>query len=395
MVGQMQHRWDRRRHLVVTTLLGLALVVTACTVPEDATDEVDDGGVATVVREPDTSTTSVAGTSSTPATTTTATVDTGSGGAAATALTSLSIGAPTPEAPYVRDEYQPDGWADTDGDCQNNRHEVLAEESEIPVTYDETGCFVESGEWVDPYTGEVWTDAAEVSIDHVVPLSHAHAVGAWAWDLDTKQAFANDITHPGTLGVVGQSTNSGKGASGPAEWRPSARSAWCSFATDWVSTKVTWSLPLVDEAERSALAEMLDTCDDGSLRPDQTDPPVVQAIVTSTTTSSTTTTVVPEGEARARIAACRVRAEDVTISNDGATPLDLTGYRLHDEGFNHTYVFPNGVVLEPGESVTVTSGDDARDGDGFLFWKGQNVWNNDGDTATLIGGPEELTLRCS
>lgn len=77
--------------------------------------------------------------------------------------------------------------------------------------------------------------------------------------------------------------------------------------------------------------------------------------------------------------------EWVEIRNDGAGPVDLTGWVIKDESAGNRYRFPAGFTLAPDETVTVRSGC----GDDFgteLFWcsVGAAIWNNDGDTAFLI-----------
>ncbi len=75
-------------------------------------------------------------------------------------------------------------------------------------------------------------------------------------------------------------------------------------------------------------------------------------------------------------------AEKVCIANAGATPVNLTGWTIVDEGVRNTYIFPV-FTLEPGTRVTVHTSpgnDTATD----LYWgRGAPVWNNDGDIATL------------
>ena len=163
-----------------------------------------------------------------------------------------------PAPPYERDDYDAGGWLDFDSDCQSTRHEMLQRESLTEVTFDESGCFVEEGRWIDAWSGEVLRTAEEATIDHVVPLSHAHAMGAWMWDEDTKHRFAND-EDPTALVVVSQPTNSAKGNSPPEEWLPPEESTWCRYADSWVRTKDRWDLP-VTVVEKRALESVLGEC---------------------------------------------------------------------------------------------------------------------------------------
>ena len=81
-----------------------------------------------------------------------------------------------PSNTYNRDQFGP--WIDADGDCQNTRHEVLIEESRVPVTFKTSRqCIVISGEWHDPYTGRVFTDPSMLDVDHVVPLKGSLPLG--------------------------------------------------------------------------------------------------------------------------------------------------------------------------------------------------------------------------
>jgi hypothetical protein len=299
-----------------------------------------------------------------------------------------------PASPYDRDEYQPSGWPDSDGDCQNDRHEVLIEESLVEVTLDDSGCLVQTGRWIDPYDGRKYTRATEVHIDHVVALGHAHQVGSSAWDPTTKQAFGSDLAFAGSLVVSGAATNQSKGASSPAQWRPPLIAGWCSYGLDWVRVKQRWGLSYESEAERAAVLELLDTCTAEGMRPDQRTPVITAPVATSTTTTTTNTTV-PQGDLTARLVSCSFRGETVVISNDGVSALNMRGHRLHDEGEKNLYSFPN-LSIEPGATLTVATGPDATTDANRVVWKSQNVWNNDGDTATLIGPTGETTsLRCS
>ena len=84
------------------------------------------------------------------------------------------------------------GWPDGDGDCQDLRAELLVAQSRVPVTFREGGaCVVATGEWIGAYRGDLFTDARDVEIDHVVPLKVAHDdSGGRAWTRARKRAFA-------------------------------------------------------------------------------------------------------------------------------------------------------------------------------------------------------------
>jgi micrococcal nuclease len=77
--------------------------------------------------------------------------------------------------------------------------------------------------------------------------------------------------------------------------------------------------------------------------------------------------------------------EWIAIRNDGATPVDLTGWGIKDESPSHRYEFPASFTLFPDETVTVRTGC-GTDFDTELHWcnVGSAVWNNDGDTAFLL-----------
>ena len=74
--------------------------------------------------------------------------------------------------------------------------------------------------------------------------------------------------------------------------------------------------------------------------------------------------------------------EYVRIVNRGSTPVDLTGWRLEDEGARHTYVFP-AFTLAPGAEVRVWSLSGVDDAANLYWGYRRSVWNNTGDTATL------------
>ena len=87
-------------------------------------------------------------------------------------------------------------WTDADGDCQDARNEVLVAESRGTVSFrTNRGCKVSSGQWLAPYTSAVVTDPSKLDVDHMVPLTnaHAHASGAWNWSAEQREQYANHL----------------------------------------------------------------------------------------------------------------------------------------------------------------------------------------------------------
>ena len=164
--------------------------------------------------------------------------------------------------------YDRDGWShwtDADNDCQNARAEVLIAESSVGVTFTTAsgGCTVATGLWSGPFTGQTFTAASDVDVDHMVPLKNAHDSGGWAWSAARKRDYANDLSNPQHLMAVDDGTNQSKGSRGPEAWKPPLQSYWCQYAVDWIGIKNTWDLT-VTPAEWAALQTMLAACAGGS-----------------------------------------------------------------------------------------------------------------------------------
>lgn len=308
-------------------------------------------------------------------------------------LLGLVVAEPDPQrSPYIRDEYDGDGWADFDGDCISTRHELLIVYSlDEPALSD--GCFVDTGRWIDPYTGNEYSDASDVTIDHVVPLAEAHRSGAWRWDSDTKNRFANDET-PGHLLVVDGDVNQSKADSTPDKWMPPASEAHCQYAIDWIGAKTRYDLT-VTAPEQAALADALATCSNSSTVRPFVEAAVPIVVVTIPTTTTTTTIAPSAGPGVVVLLACDKRNEVVTIGNTGGETVSLSGYTLHDEGDKHRTSLGGFGSLAPGEQLRILTGPDASSGAGQVVWKNQNVWNNDGDVANLIAPDGTVTTeRC-
>ena len=149
-------------------------------------------------------------------------------------------------------------WIDADGDCQNTRHEVLIEESRIPVTFKTSRqCIVISGEWHDPYTGRLFTNPSLLDVDHVVPLKEAFDSGADEWSRQKKIRFANDLENRDHLIAVYRSANRSKGAKDPARWLPPNKDYHQEYIRIWLEIKKEWGLS-IDPDEARVIQRMLE-----------------------------------------------------------------------------------------------------------------------------------------
>ena len=165
-------------------------------------------------------------------------------------LAALKVGEPQ-EVDYDRGQ-----WKHWIGDrCNDTRQQVLREQA-VSFKLDAEGCRVSSGEWLDPYTGETFTDPSKLDIDHVYALGAAAKNGGNGWDAAKKQEFANDKSH---LLAVSASANRSKSDRNPAEWWPENEAYSCDFATKYVDVAAKYELQF-SEADVKVLEKGLKTC---------------------------------------------------------------------------------------------------------------------------------------
>lgn len=132
-------------------------------------------------------------------------------------LLSLLAAVPAVATSYERSGWLP-RWSDFDGDCQDTRHELLVRYSLAPVTFTRAdNCKVATGLWLDPYTGNFYSRASDLDVEHIVPLKWAHERGGAHWSRELKRKFAED---PDNLWLVDDGRNQSKGDRGPDEWMP-------------------------------------------------------------------------------------------------------------------------------------------------------------------------------
>lgn len=153
-------------------------------------------------------------------------------------------------AHYNRDDWG--SWRTRSG-C-DTRERVLLRDGQDVTTGDD--CKITGGVWVSVYDGRTHTDPAALEIDHRVAPREALRSGARGWTREQRVAFYNDMAN---LTAVTASVNESKGDRDPGRWRPSDRSAWCSYAASYIATKHDYGLH-IDRDEHAGLTAMLNSC---------------------------------------------------------------------------------------------------------------------------------------
>lgn len=168
-------------------------------------------------------------------------------------LDALPSGEADASVPYNRKDYK--HWIAIQGACDTRETALVRDGSDV-VT-DPSTCKVTSGSWVDPYSGETFTDAKKMDIDHLIPLQYAHQHGGASWDAAKKQSYANDLDT--VLLTVSARENRSKGAAGPGEYMPPLKSYRCAYSQRWVAVSEKYGLT-VGKADRQALNSGLSSC---------------------------------------------------------------------------------------------------------------------------------------
>lgn len=225
----------------------LLVVLPACTLPEATLTESDQVSSRTA---PTPSALSIA---TTPTTSTESPTSVALKNADGTALILIE---PEHDGGYERKLFK--HWSDVDKDGCDTRREVLIEESLNSVTVG-IGCLLEGGRWHSVFDGVETSDPSTFDVDHMVPLKEAWDSGAWAWDSDLRQEFANDMSIPESLVAVSASSNRSKGAKDPAEWMPPLEDFHCSYVAAWIAVKQRWALSM-DQAEYDAISDVRRRC---------------------------------------------------------------------------------------------------------------------------------------
>ncbi|MSQ14027.1 MAG: nuclease [Dehalococcoidia bacterium] len=93
------------------------------------------------------------------------------------------------------------------------------------------------------------------------------------------------------------------------------------------------------------------------------------------------------------VAVLDLAGEVALIRNQGASPVDLTGWTMVSEVGGERFALPQ-LTLAPGASVEVVSGGGATHNPPVrLRWTDRNIWNNAGDSALLLDAEGRTVSR--
>lgn len=160
---------------------------------------------------------------------------------------------------YLKEDWP--HWLELQG-CRTARTVVLQATSKEPVTWtNPRQCEIREGLWVDEYTGEEYTRAAALEVDHIIPPVYANASNGYQWDDQKRARFAND---PLNLIPVSRETHRRKRDRGIGSWRPRDEFL-CEYAQAWKDVSDEYELDLFGR-DRGRMNSILENCDTTSKR---------------------------------------------------------------------------------------------------------------------------------
>jgi hypothetical protein len=180
-----------------------------------------------------------------------------------TAKTEAILNAPASNSfigPYDRSLYG--GWIrHADGDCQDTSVKVLVAETFGSAITSSDNCRVIAGRWYDPFVGKVFSQTADVTVEHYIPLAEVHRSGGEVWSPEKRQLFANDLSDSATLITLAASTVRSRGDKDPAQWLPPNPDYQCVYVLNWMQIKTKWKLSM-DGQETNAISVILRDCEE-------------------------------------------------------------------------------------------------------------------------------------
>jgi len=144
--------------------------------------------------------------------------------------------------------------------CKTARTVALENTSQVPVTWtNPRQCEIREGLWIDEYTGEQFTRAAQMDVDHVITPQYANSANGYQWDYNKRASFTND---PENLIPVSRETAREKRQRSIGEWQPREEFA-CEYATVWQGIAMRYDLDLFAR-DANRIKEILERCNEGT-----------------------------------------------------------------------------------------------------------------------------------
>lgn len=137
---------------------------------------------------------------------------------------------------------------------------VMKDKNGEETTDTSKGCTVISGKWVDPYSGNEFTDPKALDIDHFIPLKYAATHQGQNFSKSKKEQYANDMeSHPLHLIAVSAKENRTKKDKGPSAYLPPNKSFHCTYATTWVEISKNYDLS-ISSKDKETITSILSAC---------------------------------------------------------------------------------------------------------------------------------------
>ena len=168
--------------------------------------------------------------------------------------------APQNSSPFQPGYYRQ--WITGPDGCTSGRRIALDATSQIPARFDSAHCSIVWGMWQDESTGEIFQDAAQVTVDRLVPLHELHRSGGFLWPPAKRLLFANTAEDPDLTYIVSRDVAEARKDLDPTGWMPERSEKACEYLSRWVRVKRHWGLTM-DEAETAFVRTHLLECDGG------------------------------------------------------------------------------------------------------------------------------------
>jgi len=138
-------------------------------------------------------------------------------------------------------------WISRKRTCQKSYTKVLAEASQVEISYAKKGecVFVVAGLWIDPYTEQEISEVRQIALDHRLSFKEAHRGGGAYWNSKQRLAFAND---PMDLVPVASTQKKERNGLPASEWMPESKRYWCDYVVhrEIVARKYSVRIPRVE-----------------------------------------------------------------------------------------------------------------------------------------------------